>query len=125
MEESIKQKFINILKGVCISIILTLMLLLILSAILTYTNVSEKWIQPAIIILTSISILTGSSITSFKLKKNGILTGTIIGIIYFTIIYLISSIISANFSINIQTIITITAGTLFSILGGIIGVNKK
>ena len=125
MEGTIKQNITNILKGVGISIAFTLILLLIFSAILTYTNVSEEWIQPVIIVLTSISILIGSSIGSLKLRKNGIINGAAVGLIYFIIIYLISSTISKNFAINTQMIITILSGTVFGIVGGIIGVNKK
>lgn len=125
MEESIKQNLTSIIKGVGISIAFTMAFLLIFSAILTYTNVSEEWTQPVIIVLTSISILIGSSIGSLKLKKNGILNGATIGLIYFIIIYLISSIISANFAVNTQMLITVIAGTVFGIIGGIIGVNKK
>ena len=47
----------NIFKGVGISLALTMILLLIFSTILTYTNVSESTIPPVIIIITAISIL--------------------------------------------------------------------
>ena len=56
----------NIFKGVGISIILTLILLLIFSIVLAYTNVSESTIIPVIIIITAISILFGSSISTVK-----------------------------------------------------------
>jgi len=118
-------KMINIAKGVGISIGFTLTFLLIFSIILTYTNTSEQWTSPVIIVLTGISILIGSSIGNTKLKKNGILNGGIIGGIYFIIMYLISSTIKMDFSINMQTIIIILVGIGLGILGGIIGVNKK
>lgn len=47
----------NIFKGVGISIISTMILLLIFSVILTYTNVGENTITPVIIIVTAIGIL--------------------------------------------------------------------
>lgn len=47
----------NIFKGVAISLISTMILLLIFSAILTYTNVSENTITPVIIVVTAIGIL--------------------------------------------------------------------
>lgn len=125
MEVTIKNKIKNIVKGTSIAIAFTLICLLIFSAVLTYTNVSEEWIQPVIIVLTGISILIGSSLGSLKLKKNGIIIGAIIGGLYFTILYLISSFISMNFSINTQMLITVTVGMAFGIIGGIIGVNKK
>ena len=62
----------NILKGVLISLISTLILLLIYSIILTYTSIGENTMGPVVIIITAISILIGSSIGSFKINKNGI-----------------------------------------------------
>ena len=125
MEAQTKNNIINILKGVGISIAFTLVFLLIFSIILTYTNVSEQWSGPVIIVLTGISILLGSSIGNLKIKKHGILNGAIIGGMYFIILYFISSLISMNFSFNMNTFTIIVVGIIFGILGGIIGVNKK
>lgn len=115
----------NIFKGVGISLLLTIISLLIFSIILTYTGVSEKTIAPVIIIITAISILLGSSISTIHIKKNGMLNGGIVGIVYLLIIYLISSILNWNFGLNLQSIIMIVVSALFGIVGGIIGVNKK
>ena len=117
--------FKNILKGVLISLISTLILLLVYSIILTYTSIGENTIGPVVIIITAISILIGSSIGSFKINKKGIWNGALIGGIYFFIVYLISSLINMQFSMNFMSIILISVGIIFGILGGIIGVNKK
>lgn len=117
--------FINIMKGVGISFIATLIILLIFATILTYSNISESTITPVIIIITAISILLGSSIVNTKIKKNGLINGGCIGGIYILIIYLISSLLNWDFGLNIEAIILTVAGIAFGILGGIIGVNKK
>ena len=123
MEETKNIKYI--IKGVIISIIATLILLLIFSILLTYTNISEKLINPFIIVITAISILIGSSIGNTKMKKNGLLNGEIIGGIYLTLIYIISSIINHNFILTVQSVIIIISGIICGMLGGIIGINKK
>ena len=116
---------INILKGVGISLISTLIMLIIFSIILTYTNIQESTINPVIMIITAISILIGSSFGNTKIKKNGLINGGIIGAIYIIIIYFISSILNWRFSLNIQSIIMIITAVVFGVLGGIIGVNRK
>lgn len=116
---------INIVKGVGISLISTIILLIIFSIVLTYTNIQENVINPVIMLITAISILIGSSLGNIKIKKNGLINGGIIGGIYILTIYLISSILNWNFSLNIQSIIMIIVSIIFGILGGIIGVNKK
>lgn len=115
----------NIAIGLVIAFITTFILLLIFSVILTYTNISEKVITPTIIVITAISILIGSSIGNIKIKKNGLINGGIIGGIYILTIYLISSLLNWKFGLNMQSIIMITVGIIFGILGGIIGVNQK
>ena len=114
-----------IFKGVLISFVTTLICLIILSALLTYTNLSEQIINPTIIIVTGISILIGSSIGNIRIRKNGLLNGALIGGIYLLFIYFVSSLLNWNFKINLQSIILIVVGIAFGILGGIIGVNKK
>ena len=113
------------LKGVGIAFIVTLIALVIFSLVLTYTNVSESVINPVIMIITGISILIGSSIGNSKIKKNGLLNGALIGVCYFIIIYLISSLLNWKFMLDLQSIVMIAIGIFFGILGGIIGVNRK
>ncbi len=115
----------NIFKGVIISIVSTLILLFVYSLVLTYTSIEENTIGPVIIVITSISILIGSSIGNLKLNKNGIMNGAIVGGIYFLLLYCISSLLSFQFNINLRSIILIFSGIIFGIVGGIIGVNKK
>ena len=117
--------FINIFKGVGIEFITTIILLLIFSAILTFTNINENVINPVIITATGISILIGSSIGNNKIKKNGLLNGALVGAIYILIIYIISSLLNWRFNLNMQSLIMIAVGMIFGMLGGIIGVNKS
>ena len=117
--------FINIVKGVFIAFVTTLVLLFIFSIILTYTNVSEQTITPVVIVITGISILIGSTIGNHKIQKNGLINGGCVGLIYIITIYLISSILSGNFGLNISSVIMIVVSIIFGILGGIIAVNQK
>ncbi len=125
MEEIISKKFINIIKGVIISLITTLVLLFIFSIVLTYTNVSENLITPVIIVVTAISIFIGSTIANMKIKRNGLVNGALIGGIYLISLYILSGIINNNFSISVQSIIMIIAGMVCGMFGGILGINKK
>ena len=124
-QESGKGTIKNILIGIGISMLFTVVCLLIFSFILTYTNISENTIVPVILVVTAISILIGSSIGNIKIKKNGILNGALVGGGYILILYLISSLLNVRFSLNLQSAIMIAVGIVFGIIGGIIGVNKK
>ena len=115
----------RIFKGSLISIIFTLVLLFIFSIILTYTSISESVISPVIIVISAISILIGSSISTMKIKKNGLINGALVGLIYMLFIYFISSIINTGFALNLNSVIMIISGVIAGVVGGVVGVNIK
>lgn len=117
--------FINTLKATGIAIVFTIILLFVFSIILTYTNTPETSIPTVIIIITGISILVASQMATRNLKKNGIINGGFVGLIYILSIYLISSIITGNFGFDLQSIIMCIISVLVGCLGGIIGINMK
>ena len=120
-----ENNIIKILKGSTISIIITLIGLLIYSIILSYTSVAETTIPVTIIIITTVSILIGSNLSTIKIKKNGIVNGALIGLIYIIFIYLLSSIVEKDFSMNLYSIVMVIGSILAGAIGGIIGINKK
>jgi len=115
----------KILIGSGISIVITIIGLIIFASFLTYTSISESTIPTVTIIITIISILIGSSMCMSTVKKNGIVNGVLIGLIYIGFIYVLSSIIEGNFALELKSIIMIIGALLAGATGGIIGVNRK
>ena len=125
VETRSSNSLISILKGTILSIFLTLILLIIFALLLTYTNINENTMPAVIIIVTAISILLGSQITTGKIKRNGIINGIIVGSLYIFTLYILSSIITKDFSFSKYSIIMIITSVLIGGIGGIIGVNRK
>ena len=125
MEAKVKadKNIIRIIKGSVFSILITLILLFIYAILLTSTNIPESTMSVVVITITGISILIGSSISSVKIKKRGIVNGGLVGLIYIITIYLISSIALMGFSMNITSIIMLIVAIVIGMIGGIIGVN--
>lgn len=123
--EKIKKNnfFYSIAKGFVISIVLSVICVSIYALLLVNTSVQESTIKPVIITITGICILIGSSISSLKIKKNGILNGVCVGGLYFLSLYFLSSIVFCSFAFNVISIIMIAIGMLLGGIGGIIGVN--
>lgn len=115
----------RVIKGVILALIITAIAILIFAIILTYTELSEDYMNPTIIGITAISILISSALATRRIGKNGMFFGAIIGFIYICILYLISSLLNWKFGIDIQALVMIVLGILGGVLGGIIGVNKK
>ena len=122
-KNALKGKLIKILLGSGISFLISLVLLLAISIVLTYTNISENIITVAVIVISALSILVGSIISALNINKNGILNGALVGAIYMITIYLLSSIFVSGFEINMQSVIMIAVSILAGMIGGIIGVN--
>ena len=97
----------KVILGSLISIIITIALLIVFALFLTYTSMPESTIPMVTLVITGISILIGSQISSVHIKKNGIINGMSVGLIYILTIYLLSSIISGSFGMSFFSIIMI------------------
>ena len=129
MEDITKEKsnsnLIKIIKGSAIAIVLSLMFLTIYAAILSFTSVAETTMVPVVLVLTGISILIGSSMSSISIKKQGIINGGLVGLIYVLFLYIVSSIAGIGFGLNMNAIIMLIVGIITGMIGGVIGVNIK
>ncbi len=118
-------KFLLMLKGIVFSIVMTLFMILILSIVLSFSNIKENVIMPTVIFISSFSILMGGFLVAKKMDEKGIVYGSVLGLSYMLILYLISSIMSFDFSLNVNAIIMIVLGVLGGAIGGVLGVNLK
>lgn len=127
-ENNAKEKnnnLLKIMKGSIISIITTMIFLTIFAILLTYTEISENTIFPVVLVISGVSILIGSSITTRKLKQQGMINGGLIGLVYILFIYVISSLFTMQFNLNTNSIIMLSVCVIVGMIGGIIGINMK
>lgn len=127
-DKSALSKSINIgiiAKAIIISYLVTIPTFAIFAFILANTSFPEKYIAPAVVITSVISILIAGSTATRGTKSKGWLNGAIVGFIYFFILYIISSICYSNFSIDKYVATMTVIGILAGSIGGIIGINLK
>jgi putative membrane protein (TIGR04086 family) len=120
-----KINFLILTKAIILAYIITIPVFIVLALIATYTKFPEKLILPAVIVTTIISILIASSASTSNLKSKGWLNGSLVGLTYMIVLYLVSSIVFKNFSINEHVITNTVIGVLTGAIGGIIGINIK
>lgn len=116
---------VTIAKGILVSYIVTIPLFIIFALILSYTDFPDKYISPAVIITTVISILVAGSTAARNVRNRGWLNGSIVGTIYMMILYLVSSATFGEFGANRYVITMIVIGALTGAIGGIVGINLK
>lgn len=120
---NLNNNIVKVIKGSIIAFLISIMLLFIFASLLVYTNIQENTIKPVVIIISIISILVGSSLSSMKIKRKGIVNGALVGTIYIMVIYILSSICFVGFELNLESIIMIISSIISGMIGGVIGVN--
>lgn len=118
-------KFIALFKGVIYGYIITIPIFIFFALILTYTKFPEKYISLVVIFTTIISAIFAGSASAKDLKSKGWLYGSIVGLLYMFILYLISGIVYKNFSLDRYILTNVLIGILSGAIGGIIGMNTK
>jgi len=112
-------------KGILLSYIVTIPLFLIFAFILSYTDFPEKYISTVVVIVTIVSVLVASSTVTRNARNKGWLNGIVVGFAYMLVLYVISSLVLDNYSINRYVITMMVIGILTGAIGGIIGINIK
>ena len=119
-----KGKYVKtIFKGVMVSIILTMFLLLLLSFVMMTIELSEKNYNLIFAIITMVALSIGALIASKFNEKKGYLTGFIVGIIFFIFIFFLRTIISGGITLGREEIYSLSISIFIGTVSGILGVN--
>lgn len=112
-------------KSILLAYLITGILLLSLSLILTYTELSEKYIISGMAISTIIGILSASMYATRNIKDRGWLIGVFVGFSYMTVLYLISFFVTDSLEFSIKTVISLILIIVSGAIGGITGINLR
>lgn len=113
----------NIVKGVFNAYLVTLFLFLILGAVLYFTKLSENVIPSAVIVVSSISILTGAMKATKDLESLGWFHGGIIGFLYMGLLIILSILFMPSTYLQWNTIIDLGLGFIIGAIAGMLGMN--
>ena len=116
---------IDIIKGTILGLIVTIILMLLFTILLTYSKLSEELIPLINSIIMILGIKTGSIFTSRKAYRNGWISGGLIGVTYFLIIFLLSVIFIKDFTLDKYTFLKGMIALVIGTIGGMIGINIK
>ena len=119
-----KERIIIYLLSSLVGIIITFLSMLLTSLLMVFFEISLNLLP----IISSICLIFGSFFSGFisskKIGSRGIINGTIVAVISFLLIFIISLVVDRS-GLSLNTIIHFIIILLSSIIGGIIGVNSK
>lgn len=106
-----------------LELVISLILFFVIAILMSFTSMSENILIPLTIAVTMFSVFVGSFCYAKDKKKNGIIYGGLLGILYILILYIISSVMYSNFNISANSLFMIILSILGGIIGGVLGVN--
>ena len=113
----------TIFKGVMISIILTMFLLLLLSFFMIKFELTERNYNLVFIVITTLSLSIGAVIASKFNERRGYLTGFVVGVMFFLFIFLLTSIINGGMNIGKEMVYSLLINLGVGTISGMLGVN--
>ena len=108
-----------------IGLFISFALILIFSALITYTRIPESFTLPASIIATAIGVFIASALMCKKGNIKGIYSAAIMGISFLLIKMFAYRLAFGNFSFQSSSWINIVCILVFAIAGGLFGSNLK
>jgi putative membrane protein (TIGR04086 family) len=116
---------VTIIMGILVSYAITLPITAVFAYILMFTDFPQKYLPTAVIITTLLSIVIAGWVSTKNVKSKGWLNGGIVGIVYVLILYLVSSVVYRDFSVNMHVVTLFFIGILTGSIGGILGINLR
>ena len=114
-----------LLKGTLIALCMSLVLVLIFAFLLKFTNIPDTAITPINQVIKGVSIFLGVFIGMKKTKELGLVCGLLIGLCYTLLAFLVFSILSGGFVVDITLLTDLIFGAVIGAICGIICVNIK
>lgn len=126
MENSLKSKnFLQILKGVGVSLVVSLVGILVFAFVLRFVNIGDNLIKVINQVIKVLSVLLGVSLTLKKDKTKGLLKGAGVGVLYTLLAYLVFSVLVGNFNFGLSLVFDTIFAAVIGLICGVIFVNVK
>lgn len=113
----------GIIKGSVISIIFFGILLLIISILMMIFDFSKVTYKVMYSIISNIALISGAFIAAKINKRKGLVTGLIVGIIFYIFLSVLSFLIKGDMSVISENIYTLVLSGVIGLVSGILGVN--
>lgn len=101
----------------------TAVVFVIYACLLTYTDMTEKYMQTVITLTVAASVVTGGFLSGRAVKKRGIVWGMLSGAVYAAIMIIFGCCAVPDFAFGTKTVLIVLVSVCGGGLGGIVGIN--
>ncbi len=124
-ENQEKNLVVSGIKYVFLGYIITIIMIVIYSALLTFTQMTDKYIMFMILLTTIVS----TTFIGFKFASNaenkGLIWGVLGGLLYGVLFILLGYVLEEQYIFSSRSMFVIAFGLIAGGIGGIIGINSK
>lgn len=116
---------ICLIRGMAVAFAITCIIFIGFGILLTYTDLSESSLPLVSLVCTALSAAFAGNDWAACVGRKGILWGATAGAVYTVLLYIITSLASDHFSLQLSGLMTLTVALAGGVVGGILGVNRK
>lgn len=117
-----KSMLLNVIKGSLVSLIITIILIIGLTVFMMFKELSGGTVNITMIVFTGIAIAIGAILATKKNGEKGWLVGLLVSILYFIVVYIISSALN-GFVFKQYDLVRFVMAMVVGLVSGILGIN--
>ncbi|MDR0850373.1 MAG: TIGR04086 family membrane protein [Christensenellaceae bacterium] len=126
MEKIMNKDFaLSVLKGVLVSLCITLVLILLFAVILRFVDMNDTLVSTVNQIIKVVSVFLGVMASLKKNSVKGLYKGMMIGILYTFLAFLVFSLLDGSFAFGVTLIFDLLFALIIGAVCGLICVNFK
>lgn len=114
-----------LVRGMAVAFAITCIIFIGFGILLTYTELTEESLPLVALVCTALSAAAAGYDWAACMQKKGILWGLAAGAVYTVLLYLITSLASDRFVLELSGVMTLIVALAGGAVGGILGVNRK
>lgn len=110
-------------KGAFRATLITIILLVLFSIVMSFTEVGTQVVSVVFLLITCISIIYGAIYAARKNNRKGWVTGIIVALLYMALLYILSGFFFGSFAIDSKDLSRLGIALLVGALSGMLGIN--
>ena len=122
--ETQSNDFVQYLKALIVSLIITFAGILIFALVIKFTNLTDKAIVPVNLVIKALAIIIGTIIYT-KSRTGGFKKSIVFALSYITLAFVIFSALSGTFNFTLSLLLDYVFAIVIGVIVGVIRVNSK